>query len=106
MSTVAAFAPGLPSQPVVVTGAVTTLPWATLCPPSGPQYTQVRVFNEGTANIRFLQSAGNAVAVTLTNGIPMLSNSVEVFTLSAGVDIQFIASGTGSTATFTPGAGI
>lgn len=68
----------------------------------------IRLVNVGTAIvfIEFTEVVGNATATT-TNSIPILPNTVEVFTIANDeVGLSHIGSATGSTLYFTCGEGL
>lgn len=66
-----------------------------------------RFANIGTQTIYFLvyPSGATVTAVTAATGIPMLANTVEMFTLPPNAQVSVIAGSTGSTLSITPGEG-
>lgn len=64
----------------------------------------VRIANIGTQTV-FIRLDGTTP--TTSNGIPVLANTVECFSMPAGkTDVKHIASATGSTIYVTPGRGV
>lgn len=86
---------------LAVTGSNQTL---TLSPNGGAMTRSVRLANIGTQTV-FV--ALDTVASSVTTSMPILANSVEVFTLPAGITtLSVIAAGAGSTLYATIGDGV
>jgi hypothetical protein len=73
---------------------------------TGDNAIQYRFVNNGTNVIYWLAAQGALPTVTTSNGIAMLPNTVEVFTLSPNAFIATIAVATGNTLQVTPGEGV
>jgi hypothetical protein len=74
--------------------------------PSAPYATDTvgRFVNDGTQEIFW--AYGSESGLTTANGVPMLANTVETFSIPAGVtQISVIAGATGSTLRITVGDG-
>lgn len=67
---------------------------------------QYRFVNSGANGIYWLAAQGALPTVTAANGIMMLPNTVEVFTLPPNAFIATIAGATGNTLQVTPGEGV
>lgn len=69
----------------------------------------VRVVNEGTASVymNFHATTGTTASVSATNGMKMLANSTDTFSVRGQPVIAAICGGTSTvTLTFTPGEGL
>lgn len=76
----------------------------TLSPNGGAMTRSIRLVNIGTQTV-FV--ALGTVTSSVTTSMPILANSVEVFTLPAGITtLSVIAAGTGSTLYATVGDGV
>ncbi|WP_257834541.1 hypothetical protein [Burkholderia glumae] len=73
-------------------------------PSTTAESTTMRLTNSGTQTVFW--SYGAASGLTVSNGVPVLANTVEEFTVPGGVSqISVIASATGSTLYATLGDG-
>lgn len=104
MSLTSAFAPKLSASTVslAVTGSSQTLNTDT-----EGRLIHFRLVNAGTQTI-FLEFGSNMTSPTASTStsLPMLANTVEVFTLPPKCIVAAIAATTGSTLYVTPGEGI
>lgn len=88
-------------------GAVTAAVTQINLPGTAPYETETtgRFVNSGAQTIFW--AYGTQAGLTAANGIPMLANTVETFTIPAGVStISVIAAATGSTLYITAGDGM
>jgi hypothetical protein len=84
--------------------AVTTAVQQLTLPTSSIQNGSLRLVVNGTANIAWCY--GNNSGLSMTNGVSMLANTVEVFAWPAGVtQISVIGAATGSTLIASVGVG-
>lgn len=102
-----AFHPLVPNNTVVV--SVTTGAQSTVLPPTKKFGTcAIRVVNSGTDTV-FLEfgNADATVTASTTTSMPMLGNTVEVFTLTQSTyTIGYIGVAGGNTLYITPGEGL
>lgn len=105
LSAVQPFAPTLLSGTVNI--AVTTGSQVIAAFDPGGTATQIRMVNVGTQTVFILLAwAGAPVPVaTVTNAIPLLAGSVEVWSITPNAQLAVIASATGSTLYVTAGVG-
>lgn len=103
---VAPFMPYLPAGTVNVT--VTNSSAAVPTIDSAARMTQFRLANVGTQTVFFLAAAVGQPAPTATvaNGVPLLPNTVETFTLPPNAQIAAIAAAGGSVLYVTAGEGM
>lgn len=72
-----------------------------------PGVCALRVANIGTAVVFVEQVESAATAATITTSVPVLPNTVEVFTFpNDKIGLALIGSGVGSTVYVTPGEGV
>jgi hypothetical protein len=105
VSTPLAFAPNSPNATINV--AVTASSQA-LGPLKVSSTSQVRFVNSGTQTvfIDVVSAAASAPTATAATSMPMLPNTVEVFSVPQGAQIAVIAAATGSTLYATVGDGM
>lgn len=106
MITTGSFAPygANTSTPTAQAALAVTASAQALTLPVYPQANQVRIAVIGTDPVAW--AYGNATGLTLANGVPMIGNSVETFTLPQGTtQMSFISSGTASTVRVVLGEG-
>jgi hypothetical protein len=100
------FAPYLPTTTVNL--AVTAAAQAVPVVDTAARMVNFRIANVGTQTVFFLAAGqGQAAPVaTAANGIPLLPNTAETFTLPPNPQISAIAASTGSTLYVTSGEGV
>jgi hypothetical protein len=105
LSSAIAFAPNSPNATINV--AVTASSQA-LGPLKVSSTSQARFVNSGTqvVFIDIVSAAASAPTAAVATSMPMLPNTVEVFSVPQGAQIAVIAAAVGSTLYVTPGDGL
>lgn len=105
MSTPIAFAPNSPNATINVAVTAASQP---LGPLKVSSTSQARFVNVGsqTIFIDIVPAAAAAPTAVATTSMPMIPNSVEVFSVPQGAQIAVIAAATGSTLYVTAGDGM